>query len=62
MTEGDGDLLSAAALAPLTSALGTAPEVNKTRYSGFKDNVYIEEWVTRQLGLSETILPSHWQG
>ncbi len=62
MTEGDGDLLSAAAMDPLISALGTAPEVNKTQYSGFKDNVYVEEWVTRQFGLAGTVLPAHWQG
>ena len=62
MTGGDGDLLSSAALAPLTSALGTTPDVNETRYSGFRDNVYVEEWVTLQLGLPGTILPAHWQG
>ena len=62
MTEGDGDLLSSDGLAPLTSALGGQPEVQKTEYSGFKDNVYIEEWVTRQFGLSGTVLPAHWQG
>ena len=62
MTEGDGALLSSDALAPLTSAFGARPEVNKTQHSGFKDNVYIEEWVTRQFGLSGTVLPAHWQG
>ena len=61
VTEGDGGLLSGAALAPLTSALGAAPEVYDTRHSGFKDNVYAEEWVTRQFGLAGTVLPAHWQ-
>ena len=61
MAGGDGDLLSGDALAPMTHAMGSQPEVHKTEHSGFKDNVFVEEWVTRQFGLSGTILPAHWR-
>jgi hypothetical protein len=36
-------------------------EVYKSENSGFKDGVFIEEWLAGQFGLSEPSLPPHWR-
>ena len=61
MAGADGELLDAETLDPLVRSLKGAVDLYKTVHSSYKDNVYIEEWVTRQLGLSAPILPAHWQ-
>ena len=57
----DGAALEAAALDPLVRAIGGEVEVYKSENSGFKDGVFIEEWLARQFGLSEPSLPPHWR-
>ena len=61
MAEGDGQLFDTQTLGSLINSLGGAVDVHKTDHSNFKDNVFIENWVTRQLGLKEPVLPTHWR-
>ena len=57
----DGSALEAAALEPLVGAIEGEVEVYKSENSGFKDGVFIEEWLAGQFGLSEPSLPPHWR-
>ena len=61
MAGADGELLDAETLDPLVRSMKADVELYKSLHSSYKDNVYIEEWVTRQLGLASPILPAHWQ-
>ena len=61
MAGADGDLLDARTLDPLVRTLPGTAEVHKSQHSSYKDNVFIEEWITRQFGLSRPILPAHWK-
>ena len=57
----DGELLDAEILDPLVQSLSADVDLYRTQHSSYKDNVYIEEWVTQQFGLAAPILPPHWQ-
>lgn len=57
----DGTALDAAALEPLTGAIPGQTEVYKSRLSGFRDGVFAEEWLAREMGLGEAALPPHWR-
>ena len=57
----DGTALDAAALEPLTGALQGQTEVYKSQFSGFRDGVFAEEWLARELGLDDAALPPHWR-
>jgi cephalosporin-C deacetylase len=61
MAGADGTALDAAALDPLAQAVKGPSEVHKSELSGYKDGVYVEEWLARQFGLAAPILPPHWQ-
>ncbi|NKB69886.1 MAG: hypothetical protein GKR89_22670 [Candidatus Latescibacteria bacterium] len=47
-------------LAPLAAALDGEADV-RGRASGYLDGVYQEEWLARELGAGEAILPAHWR-
>ncbi len=57
----DGTALDSDALDPLAQAIRGKVEVHKSENSGFKDGVFIEEWVSRRFGLAEPSLPPHWR-
>ena len=48
-------------LAPLTRALGGEAEVRQSETSRYKDGLFEERWLARQLGFAEPIVPAHWQ-
>ena len=48
-------------LEPLVGTLGGKVELHETEHSTYKDGLFTEEWLTRELGLSAPILPEHWQ-
>ncbi|OGG44008.1 MAG: hypothetical protein A3F84_08175 [Candidatus Handelsmanbacteria bacterium RIFCSPLOWO2_12_FULL_64_10] len=50
-----------AALAPITGAMQGPAEVRESAHSSYKDGLYREEWLSRQMGFEEAILPAHWQ-
>ena len=52
---------SAGSLAPLTGAMKGPVEVRESAHSSYKDGLYKEQWLARQLGFQEAILPAHWQ-
>ena len=47
-------------LAPLGELLSQG-EVRGSEHSSYKDGLHTEEWITRQFGFSEPVLPEHWQ-
>ena len=57
----DGELLDGEILEPLLQTLGGAVELYKTEHSSYKDGLFAEEWMTRQLGLEKMDLPEHWR-
>ncbi len=57
----DGTPLDAATLEPLTGAIPGQTQVYKSQFSGFKDGVFAEEWLAREMGLAEAALPPHWR-
>ena len=57
----DGELLDGETLDPLLQVLDGRVELHKTEHSSYKDGLFAEEWVTRQLGLEQAILPEHWR-
>ena len=57
----DGTALDAAALEPLTGAMQGQTEVYKSQFSGFRDGVFAEQWLAREMGLGEAALPPHWR-
>ena len=61
MAGADGELTDAETLGPLVTSVSGPVELHKAEHSNFKDNVFIEEWVTRQFGLAAPILPAHWR-
>ncbi|MBI2950947.1 acetylxylan esterase [bacterium] len=50
-----------ASLAPITGAMQGPVEVRESAHSSYKDGVYREGWLSRQMGFQEAILPAHWQ-
>ena len=56
-----GGPMNAEVLAPLSQLIGGHAELRATEHSSYKDGLYAEEWITRQLGFSEPVLPEHWQ-
>ena len=61
MAGADNDVLDGAALDSLIRSLTGSVEVHKAEHSSYKDNVFVEDWITRQMGLSKPILPTHWR-
>jgi cephalosporin-C deacetylase len=48
-------------IAPLAEAVDGQVEVREPTYSSYQDGLYQEEWLARQFGFEEAILPAHWQ-
>lgn len=57
----DAELLDREALDPLVQALEKMVEFRETEHSSYKDGLFMEMWVTKQLGLEQPVLPEHWQ-
>ena len=47
--------------APLVEAMAGEVEVRQSEGSRYKDGLYAEQWVSRQLGFADAVLPPHWQ-
>ncbi|MSP12228.1 MAG: hypothetical protein EXR62_04630 [Chloroflexi bacterium] len=56
-----GELLGPEALHPLIEALGSQITVYETQHSSYKDGLYAERWLTRQMGFRQAILPAAWR-
>ncbi len=46
---------------PLAAALKGEVELHSSEASRYRDGVYQEKWLARQLGLGKPVLPAHWQ-
>ena len=53
--------MDAETIAPLLESIDGNAELHDSEHSSYRDGLYIEEWITRQFGFSEPILPEHWQ-
>ena len=60
MAEAPGGLLDRQRLAPLSEGLAGEVEVHDSESSSYKDGLFVEHWLTRQLGFKEPIVPEHW--
>ncbi len=61
MGDEDGGNLDRRAVHVLLEALGDRVTYQPTQHSSYKDGMVLEEWITRELGFEEPILPEHWQ-
>jgi cephalosporin-C deacetylase-like acetyl esterase len=48
-------------VAPLAAAMTGAVEVRASEHSSYKDGLYQEQWLSKQFGFEDTIVPAHWQ-
>lgn len=48
-------------LGEVADAMQAVPQVRASEHSRYKDGVYQERWIARQLGLRDVILPAHWR-
>jgi cephalosporin-C deacetylase len=46
---------------PLAEALAGSVDLHAGEHSRFKDGVFQEQWLARELGFAEAILPPHWK-
>lgn len=53
--------MTATALEPLLGLLGGGGGLRRSEHSAYKDGLFIEEWITRELGFGYPILPEHWR-
>ncbi|MBI3943684.1 MAG: acetylxylan esterase [Chloroflexi bacterium] len=58
---GKGELLGPEALQPVIEALGSQVTVYETQHSTYKDGLYTERWLARQMGFRQAILPDIWR-
>ena len=61
MSDEDGGILDRRAVHVLLEALADRATYQPTQHSAYKDGMFAEEWVTRELGFEKPILPEHWQ-
>ena len=61
MGDEDGGNLDRRAVHVLLEALSDRVTYQPTQHSSYKDGMVVEEWITRELGFEEPILPEHWQ-
>ncbi len=61
MAESPGGLMDGKGLQPLVEGMKARVEVHESEHSSYKDGLFSEVWVARQLGFKEAILPEHWQ-
>ncbi len=48
-------------LGAMADAMPGAAEIRTSEHSRYKDGVFQERWIARNLGLKDVILPAHWQ-
>jgi cephalosporin-C deacetylase-like acetyl esterase len=46
---------------PLADALAGPVELHEGEHSRFKDGVFQEQWLSRELGFADAIVPAHWR-
>ena len=56
-----GSPLDADGLGPVVEALPNGASVHESESSSYKDGLFVEQWITRQFGFDEPILPEHWR-
>lgn len=56
-----GSLLDGGALAPLAQALEGDVRVYESESSSYKDGLFLERWLTGEMGFSDPILPEAWR-
>lgn len=56
-----GSILDGSSLAAVSEATQGEVTVQESENSSYKDGVYSEEWISRELGYEDAILPVHWQ-
>ena len=61
MAGAPGSLLDAAALSSVSSEIQGEVTVRESERSSYKDGIYQEQWLAREFGFDEAILPEHWQ-
>jgi hypothetical protein len=61
MADPPGSPIDGAGLDPLTRAIGGEVTVHSLEHSSYKDGLGQPQWLTRQFGFEEPILPEHWQ-
>ena len=61
MSDEDGGSLDRIGVHVMLEALGDRATYQATQRSSYKDGMFVEEWVTRELGFEDPILPEHWQ-
>lgn len=61
MAGAPGSLMDSRTLAPLATALQGKVRVHDSEQSSYKDGLFADQWVARQLGYKDAILPEHWQ-
>jgi cephalosporin-C deacetylase-like acetyl esterase len=56
-----GGFLDRDGLSSLLGAFPEPPDVYESRQSNYKDGMFVEHWVSDQLGFDAPILPEHWR-
>ena len=57
-----GGFLDRDGLSPLLEAFPDQPDVYESQQSNYKDGMFVEHWISDQLGFDAPILPEHWRG
>ena len=61
MAGAPGSLLDADTLSAVSDSLQGDVYVYESQSSSYKDGLYQEEWLAREFGFAEAILPEHWR-
>ena len=61
MAGAPGSSLDAAGLSAVSQAIQGDVSVYESQSSSYKDGMYQEEWLAREFGFAEAILPEHWR-
>lgn len=56
-----GSIMDGEALGPLVSGIKGEVTVHDSEQSSYKDGLYTEEWIAKQFGYADAIVPEHWQ-
>ena len=56
-----GSLLDGKAFEPVSAGMQGKVTVKESENSSYKDGLYAEEWIAKELGFEDAILPEHWQ-
>ena len=62
MGSAPGGSLDAEGLTGVSSAIQGDVSVYESQSSSYKDGMHQEEWLAREFGFADAILPEHWQG